>query len=163
MKETLLTCSFLSRLLDFTVPASVLTSASSWGALWEFGIGGRGALRFFGISDGRVLESYCLLTLLDLVVNVGLGLLINGVAGALAVLGFGWEKKNIYICYLNFLENIQQYWWITMNMFIALYKQNFYILLVLFFSCFVEKSWKTLCFLSLLKHLSFQTHDRSLK
>lgn len=96
VKQMQLTCSFLSRLLDFTVSDSVLTSASSWGALWEFGIGGRGALRFFGISDGRVLESYCLLPVPDLVVNVGLGLLINGVAGALAVLGFGWKKK-IYV------------------------------------------------------------------
>lgn len=41
-----------------------------------------------------MFESYCLLTVLDLVMNVGLGLLINGVAGALAALECGEEKKS---------------------------------------------------------------------
>lgn len=41
-----------------------------------------------------MFESYCLLTVLDLVINVGLGLLINGVAGALAALGFMGKTKN---------------------------------------------------------------------
>lgn len=51
-----------------------------------------------------MFESYCLLTVLDLAINVGLGLLISGVAGALAALGCEGRKKK-KPSYLYFLEN----------------------------------------------------------
>jgi len=72
-------------------------------------------------------------------INVGLGLLINGVAGALAALGCrGKEKKNP--SYLYLLENNQQYRFLNMNMFLEALLIQSYILLVLFSFCFVEKS-----------------------
>lgn len=72
-----------------------------------------------------------------------------------------WEiKRNPSRMY--FLGNNQQYWLLNLSMFLEVFLIQSNILLVLFSSCFVEKSWKILCFLSPSEHLCFQI-GRSLK
>lgn len=72
-----------------------------------------------------------------------------------------WEIKRNPSC-IHFLENYLQYWLLNQNMFLEVLLIQSYTLLVLFSSCFVEKSWRILCFLSPSEHLCFQI-GRSLK
>lgn len=72
-----------------------------------------------------------------------------------------WEIKRNLSC-MYFLENNQRYWLLNLNVVLEVFLIQSYTLLVLFSSCFVEKSWKILCFLFPSEHLCFQI-GRSLK